>query len=443
MYSNITLSIAFFFLLGFFFQALLNECLYKKFSKKPLEQFGSLFFYRHLHVLFFKEKKMNALHIASNCTKNTLLFLYMSSVVFFLSQIELFPIHLYANFFKLFFYVTFFFLMSLFFGNFLPKIWVSSNYKIPFPLISPLVSLFMTINFPLSYALAQFSYMANKVLSRKKKKKPTEEIKEKIVDIIQETITSAKLDPNEKRLIESVVTFKDRVVREVMVPRVDLFCLPAETSIEEAAILSIEKGYSRIPVYSNNIDNIIGVLMYKDILSLHVNSRKNTSLDKPVESILKPVLYTPETKKISNLLQEFRNKQMHLAIVVDEYGGTEGIVTIEDILEEIVGEIADEYDKEEKLFTLLPHGGWIIDARMSILDIEEKLGLKIPQDGEYDTIGGYVFHRAGSIPSKGLLIQHNDFELEILSSDDRSIKKIRVIPLTPNKESLKKRSEET
>ena len=153
------------------------------------------------------------------------------------------------------------------------------------------------------------------------------------------------------------------------------------------------------------------------------------TLDTPIEKIAKPILYTPETKKISSLLQEFRSKQIHLAIVVDEYGGTEGIVTIEDILEELVGEIADEYDiAEEVLFTPLPDGGWIVDAKMSIIDIEEELGVKIPQGPEYDTIGGYIFHRAGAIPLKGWRIHHDEFDLEVLSSSERSIEKIRITP---------------
>jgi CBS domain containing-hemolysin-like protein len=129
------------------------------------------------------------------------------------------------------------------------------------------------------------------------------------------------------------------------------------------------------------------------------------------------------------LLQEFRKKQVHLAIVVDEYGSTEGIVTIEDILEEIVGEIEDEYDEEEALFISQPDGSWIVDARMSLLDVEEQLGIVIPQEGDYDTVGGYIFHQAGSIPSKGFVIKHDDFTLEILRSTDRFVEKVKLKPI--------------
>jgi CBS domain containing-hemolysin-like protein len=152
-------------------------------------------------------------------------------------------------------------------------------------------------------------------------------------------------------------------------------------------------------------------------------------LNAPLESLAKPVLYAPENKKIALLLQEFRNKQIHMAIIVDEYGGTEGIVTIEDILEELVGEIEDESDiGANQQFWALPSGGWVVDAQMSIFDIEERLGIQIPHGLEYETIGGYVFHCAGTIPTKGWRLLHDQFELEVLSSNERSIKKIKIIP---------------
>lgn len=120
---------------------------------------------------------------------------------------------------------------------------------------------------------------------------------------------------------------------------------------------------------------------------------------------------------------------MHLAIVVDEYGGTEGVVTIEDLLEQIVGEIADEYDEdEEELFVAQAGGGWIVDARMNLLDAEEQLGIKFPQEGEYDTIGGYIYHCTGTIPSRGFVIQHDDFEIRVIKSNDRCVEKVRIEP---------------
>ncbi len=257
-------------------------------------------------------------------------------------------------------------------------------------------------------------------------------VHEKILELLQESELDAYLEKNEKKLLYSVMTFKDRIAREIMVPRINVFSLSSDTTMEEAAQSFLQEGYSRIPIYKDSVDKIIGVLLYKDVLSLYstLSTQKETSsIQKTIEPLVKPVLYTPETKKIASLLQEFRQKQIHIAIVVDEYGGTEGILTIEDILEELVGEIADEYDiQEAKLFSSLPSGGWVIDAKMNIIDIEEEIGIKIPHSPEYDTIGGYIFHKAGSIPTKGWCIHHDNFDLEVLSSDERSIDKIKITP---------------
>lgn len=255
-------------------------------------------------------------------------------------------------------------------------------------------------------------------------------IKDKILEILHDSEFAPYLEANDQKLILSLVSFKERIAREVMVPRIDMFTLSASTSMQEAAEAFIEEGYSRIPVWKENVDNIIGTLYYKDLLGILFNSPDEIKeLKAPIEGLLKPIVYTPETKKISGLLQEFRSKQIHLAIVVDEYGGTEGIVTIEDILEELVGEIADEYDyDEEALFSPLPSGGWIVDAKMTILDIEEELGIQVPQSPEYDTVGGYIFHKAGTIPKKGFKLHQDDFDIEVLSSSERTVEKIRITP---------------
>jgi CBS domain containing-hemolysin-like protein len=220
-----------------------------------------------------------------------------------------------------------------------------------------------------------------------------------------------------------------------MVPRIDVFGLAADISIKDAAQQLCVEGYSRIPIFKGSLDNIVGILMYKDVLEKYMEQAEKGAnsklLDAPIDSIAKSPLYTPETKKISNLLQEFRKKQVHLAIVVDEYGGTEGLVTIEDILEAIVGDIADEYDQEKRLYKEASDHSWIVDAKFSIIDAEEQLGIKIPQDGDYDTIGGYIYHCAGAIPSKGFTLHHDTFVMEILSSNERAVDKVRIIVETP------------
>jgi CBS domain containing-hemolysin-like protein len=255
----------------------------------------------------------------------------------------------------------------------------------------------------------------------------TEKIRDKILEIIHESELAPHLDPQEQKLIASIALFKEQVAREIMMPRLKIFSLPEETTIAEAAHYFIKEGYSRIPIYRQTIDNIIGVLLYKDLLNIYVSSC--SSLSSSIGILMKPVLYTPETKKISQLLQEFRNQQLHLAIVVDEYGSTAGIVTIEDILEELVGEIADEYDTGEKmLYSPLPEGGWSVDARMSVKEIERDLDIKIPSSPDYDTLGGYILHRGGMVPTQGWRIHHDTFDLEVLSADERSIHRVRVTP---------------
>jgi len=269
-----------------------------------------------------------------------------------------------------------------------------------------------------------------------KKKKESREggsTKKELIAMIQGATLNPETESHDKKLISSVLMFKERIAREIMVPRVDIFALSEETPIRKAAELLDVEGYSRIPVYKNTVDEIVGVLMYKDVIHIFnefVAKECNPKiLDAPISTILKNVLYTPETKKIASLLQEFRKSQVHLAIVVDEYGGTEGIVSIEDILEEIVGEIADEYDEEELLYSKGEGGAYLVDARMNIFDAEELLGIKIPQAGEYDTLGGYIYHETGSIPPKGFMIHHNNFEITIIQSNDRCIEKIKIRPL--------------
>lgn len=238
----------------------------------------------------------------------------------------------------------------------------------------------------------------------------------------------------DRRLLQSVLNFRNRVAREIMRPRVDLFCIPENLSLKQATELLQREGYSRVPVYRETIDTIVGVLLYKDVLAKYAMAvddpvNREALLSAPVKNLLKKVFYCPETKKIASLLQEFRKRQTHLAVVVDEYGGTSGLVTIEDILEEIVGEIADEYDEQESLFTSSPGGGWIVDARMNLLDVEEELGIKIPQEEDYDTLAGYIFYRVGSIPQAGLVLHHDTFEIEILKSNDRMVEEVRIVPI--------------
>jgi len=440
-----------FFLFGTFFLTALSSAfrrIHKRDSKKQIVAAGKWFFYRPFHLYFFPKNEYEGLFFATICAQNIARFCYAASAVIFLLSTPLFrPEHLahqlgniVINPSPAYDFTTFwivlsgiaFLLASFVFGEYLPRILGMSLPEKVLRFCTPFSSLFMFIAFPITFLFLKLSQSFSRTIYFDHLYEPEAQAKQEIIDIIQEAQLSPDINRHDKKLIESVLSFRERIAREVMVPRVDIFSLPADTSIKEAAALIASEGYSRTPLYRNTVDEITGVVMYKDILSKFRESEEKGNdpaiLKAPIETIQKGVLYTPETKKISNLLQEFRKKQVHLAIVVDEYGGTEGIVTIEDILEEIVGDIADEYDEEESLFIHQPDGNWIIDARMSIFDAEDLLSIKIPQEGDYDTIGGYVFHCTGTIPSPGFIIHGEDFDLEILDSNERVVEKVRIKP---------------
>lgn len=435
-----------FFLTGTFFLTSLSNAfrrVHKRDSKLEIKSLGGLFFYRPFHLFFFPQHEYETLFFSAICAQSISRFCYAACTVFFLMNTPLFHIQnphepqLY-DFTIFWFSLSFFAFLLAFFivGDYLPRIFGTRIPKTAIRVCAPFSSIFMYLAFPITYVFLRISQSLSRSIYFDYLQEPTAQAKQEIIDIVQKAPLGTEIDPHDKKLIESVLTFRDLIAREVMVPRVDMFSLSAETTIKEATRLLENEGYSRTPVYRNTVDNIIGVLMYKDLLSKFLQyeqSGNNISiLNAPIETLLKNILYTPETKKISHLLQEFRKKKVHLAIVVDEYGGTEGIVTIEDILEEIVGDISDEYDEAESLFIAQSDGCWIVDPRMSILDVEEQLGLNIPQEGEYDTLGGYIFHCAGSIPSPGFIIHRNEFEIEILQSSERSVEKVRIRPLPVN-----------
>lgn len=445
MYLLVIFGLTVFFLLGTAFLSALSASLRKLHLQDPnFEPSDSRFFYRPFHHRFFPQHKFEGILAAVLSALNTTRFLYASTAILSVTT-SLEPHTITSSLFEpfkllvLFGYITILFI----FGEFIPRL-VGSNF--PEKMIrftAPLSSVWMLISFPVTYLGLKIASRHFQSISLEE---PLTKTKRELIEIIQQANVSPDLDMSEKMLIQSTLRFKDRIAREVMVPRVDVFSLSADTTIREAARLSKEEGYSRIPLYRNNVDNIVGVLMYKDILHTYMEyadrAEASSLLDQPVESIQKGVLYTPETKKISHLLHEFKKKQVHLAIVVDEYGGTEGIVTIEDILEEIVGDIEDEYDEEEDMFFPQSDGSWIIDARMNIHDFKQQFDIEIPQEGEYDTIGGYIFHCAGAIPSKGFVIHHENFEMEILRSDERKVERVRVRPSSSEQRQIEDEIEE-
>lgn len=430
----LTLAIAM--LLGNFFLTAVNNALrrlHKKDAEKQLKAVRYSFFYFPFHLLFFPKHAYEGVFFATICAQSFVRFCYAAAALAFMSQTESFANIMFYNGTGIdwlsFLLGLFAFMLSAFlFGDYLARILGIRYPENALRICAPIASLFIFIVFPFTFLFLKISQM----LSRPVYLDLISEVmgKEEIIDLLQNE--SFGFDIHDKKLIESVMNFKERIAREVMVPRVNVFSLPADMTIRDSAALLEREGYSRIPIYQNTVDNIIGVLMYKDVLAKYIESVQKEDpriIMAPIQSIQKGVIHTPETKKISSLLQEFRKKQVHLAIVVDEYGGTEGIVTIEDILEQIVGEIADEYDKEEEQSYVKIDNGWIVDAKMNILDVEEELNIDIPQEGDYDTLGGYIYHTTGMIPPKGFVIHQNNFDMEILKSNERSVEKVRITPI--------------
>lgn len=401
-------------------------------TKEEFKKYPRLFFFQHLLKTFFGKRTWEALFFTLSFAKHVLHLSYGIVVIFILLTQEPFS-HSFQILESKRVVFDSAWILIMGFGIVLISLLTDIATKflgVAFPaayfhLFAPIISCLLTVFAPLTAAVLKLLQLFFPKYDPQKESALS--FRNKLLEVLYESDFSSKLDPLERKLILSVASFKERMAREIMVPRIDVFSLSDQTTIEKAAQIFLEEEYSRIPVYEENVDHITGVLLYKDVLSFA--TKHPESKNRLIKSLIKPILYTPETKKISSLLQEFRSKQLHLAIVVNEYGGTEGLVTIEDILEELVGEISDEYDDEQEiLYTELPSGGWIVDARMNILDIEKELGLHIPASFEYDTLGGYIFHKAGAIPSKGWRIHHDDFDLEILSSDDRSVDKIKITP---------------
>jgi len=425
----IHLILSLFFLLGAgFITALIRslELLGRIQSKKEFHQKKHFYFFYFLIKRIFPKDKWENVFFLLSITKNILQLLYATFFFYYLSNF------IQKDSISLILSIVIIVGLSLFI-DFLSRLIVEFH-----PLLHLKITTLLTTFFLILFSPITFSFLKIKKIFLYSDTSPSliathAKVKDKILELVLESELSSMLEPSDKRLISSIASFRDRIVREIMVPRIDVFTLSLHQTLHEAAQKFISEGYSRIPIYEDSVDNIVGVLLYKDVIAYYFHSfekKELSPLETPLKKLIKPVLYAPETKKISYLLQEFRNKQIHLAIVVDEYGGTEGIVTIEDILEELVGEIADEYDviEEEQLYTPFSEGGWVIDGKMSIVDIEKHLGIVIPHSPEYDTIGGYVFHRAGAIPSKGWKIHHDNFDLEIQSTNERSIEKVIITP---------------
>jgi len=249
---------------------------------------------------------------------------------------------------------------------------------------------------------------------------------EELLRLLEMEESAGLIDEDERRMIRKVMALEDTTAREIMVPRIDMVAVPSDSSFQDIAHAIVERGYSRIPVFEETIDNIVGVVYARDVLDQLANGAKPAD----IKAVARPPYFVPESKKVDELLTEMRRNKLSIAIVVDEYGGTAGLVTIEDLIEEIVGEIADEFDVEEEPIQRVSESEAILDARVSIDALQELFGVQV-EEGDFDTVGGFVFNHLGKMPSVGEEIQVDGLVVRVLSVSGRRIKRLRVIKQEP------------
>ncbi len=242
---------------------------------------------------------------------------------------------------------------------------------------------------------------------------------------LQDAINSSEeegiLNESEGDMLQSIFEFGDTIVREVMVPRTDMVCCPADASLSDFLALIIRSGHSRVPLYQGSTDQIVGVVYAKDLLRNWGAKDETLTLTE----VMRTPYFIPETKRIETLLMDFRTRRVHMAIAVDEYGGTSGLITIEDLLQEIVGDIQDEYDLEVPLIQPQEDGTLLVDARVNVEELEEYYDIVIPRE-KFDTVGGYLFHLLGNVPKVGEKVTDNGLTLMVEESDERKISKVRI-----------------
>ncbi len=255
-----------------------------------------------------------------------------------------------------------------------------------------------------------------------------DELEQEILHAVSEGELHGAVDEEEKEMIESVIELSDTRVEEIMTPRTDIVALPKDADHETVLDMIRKKGHSRTPVFDDTIDSVLGVLYAKDLL------RESESDVFDLERIMRKALFIPESKLVRDLLREFQAQKVHIAIVLDEYGGTAGLVTIEDIIEELVGEIVDEYETEEAAaIKRIDEHTIEVDARMRIDDLNDELDIDLPEDGNYETIGGFVFSAMGKIPKPGEQCAHQNIGIQVIAAEPRRITRLR-LNITPARE---------
>jgi CBS domain containing-hemolysin-like protein len=309
----------------------------------------------------------------------------------------------------------------LLFGEVIPKAIAQHNPERIFLILAAPINIALILLRPLSVFFEWISRIFIAIFGGSEQRRSLAVTEDEIKAIIEAGEIDGAIEEEEKEMIHSVIEFGDTVVKEVMVPRVDMVCVEVSTPMEEILEIMAEEKLSRLPVYEQTVDTIVGVLHIKNILNAW---RRNIKEMSAIEFISLPY-FVPETKKISELLKEFKSNRMQMAIVVDEYGGTEGLVTMEDLMEEIVGEIKDEYDDSSPMIKKQEDGSYIMDSKLEIHHLNEQLNLAITSD-DYTTVGGFILWILRRMPKKNETISYENLKFTILEADRKRIHKIQL-----------------
>ncbi len=306
------------------------------------------------------------------------------------------------------------------FGEVIPKvaaransIWAATWLVVPIYLFDRILNPFTWL---LVHAMGLFlSKVGHPTVSQ-----VTEEDIKHMVEMGREAGT---IQEEETDMIHSVLKFTDTKVNEVMIPRTEMFCVDINTNLDRLLDLVVQNGFSRMPVFKGTLDNIVGIVNTRDLISIWKNKELIV-----LQDLLRKPHFVPETMRVDRLLREFQRDGIHMAVVVDEYGGTAGLVTMEDLVEEIVGEIRDEYDsEEEKPIAKQEDGSWIVDAGIPLDDVNEATGIYLSSDGDVATFGGYLSKRVGRFPKKGKVIEDREAIYTVLEASDRKIIKVKIV----------------
>jgi len=298
---------------------------------------------------------------------------------------------------------------------------------------SGLLIIFFYVLFPVAYVLARFTRLLQFKMGFSEEKLYLSEGELKtLVEVGEEHGT---LQEDEREMIHSIFEFGETTVKEIMIPRTDMTCISIDTPLTEVMKLVKTKLHSRIPVYQDRIDSIVGILYVKDLLP-YLSKRPRERFD--LEKILRDPYFVPEQKKIDELLREFQKERIHMALVVDEYGGIAGLATLEDVIEEIVGEIQDEYDKETPLFTIVDENTFLVDGRMTVEEINENLNLNLPIEEGVETISGFILNILGALPKEKESVEFEQYQFVVERVRKNRILKVRIVK---NKAGMKVKDE--